>query len=136
MFFLRKQRQRRLQLAIGKMLKTVSVPFHLKQALKSAVVRVEIVMTNRPALSVPIGFSSLEVKVRQAKGDASPGQAAASHLTALGPKKGLVCWRAVGILIFIGVQGRILLPVPRMLGLPLMPAAEQTLRSTQTVRRF
>ena len=58
------QGQRRLQLSIGKMTEAVAVSTHFQKPFEGGVVRIQIVVVDRPVLAISIVIGCLEFVVR------------------------------------------------------------------------
>ena len=60
---------------------------HRQLLFEDCVVGVEILVGDGPNRSMAVGFSGLEVSIRQTQSDAPPGQTSSPDLMAPGPKE-------------------------------------------------
>ena len=97
---------------------------------------IEVVMANGPDRTMAVMFGRFEVAIRQPQRDASPGEAASSHLMPPGPEERAIWRMAVGMLLFVDIELGILFPVARVLRLAAMATTHHPLQSADAVAWF
>ena len=135
-FFSRGEGQGVAVVTIGQLGQTIGLAVDPEQPFQAGVVRVEVGRADRPGWPMAIPGAGLELRLGEAQGDASPGEAAAAHLAPPGPEKGRIGRGAPGIAALIHEQVGIVLPEPRMLGLAPLAAAAEVRQALQGVARF
>ena len=135
-FFSRREGQGVAVVTIGQLGQTIGLAVDPEQSFQAGVVRVEVCRADRPGRPMAIPGAGLELRLGEAQGDASPGEAAAAHLAPSGPEKGRIGRGAPGIAALIHEQVGIVLPEPRMLGLAPLAAAAEVRQALQGVAGF
>ena len=93
----------------------------------------QISTADRPTDQAVLAADSSEILIGESQRDASPGEAAATHLPTPGPQKRAINRVLIGMTTFIRIQLRVGLPVAGMLRLTSMPAAADARQPTQHV---
>ena len=104
--------------------------------LQRGVVPRKIGGTNRPCGHPIRSLDTNEILIREAQGDATPGEAAPTHLKASGPEERPVRRMAVGVQPFIGIKPGIGFPIAGVLGLQTMAATAEPRQPSHRIGGF
>src|SRR5205823_1737310 len=101
--FLASERNRRLKLAVGKMLEAFGGAGDADVFFDEIVVRLDVLVSERPILAVAVKGSRLEIPIAKSQAYTAPDVGtAAGHSNAPHPVKGLVGRRRVGFFEIVG----------------------------------
>ena len=122
--------------SVGHLRQAIAAAMDRQLLLEGGIMRGQIGMANGPARPVAIPLGGFEILVGQPQGDSTPGEAAASDLMASRPEEGAIRRMVIRMILFVDIEGRVLLPIARMLGLLTVTASDDPLKATHHVGRL